>query len=41
VQDRYEAFDTTGAYAAAVLLMLIALVTLLLMNRLKPKEETR
>jgi sulfate/thiosulfate transport system permease protein len=41
VQDRYEAFDPTGAYAAAVVLMLIALVTLLLMNRLKPKEEMR
>jgi sulfate transport system permease protein len=41
VQDRYQAFDTTGAYAAAVVLALIALATLLLMNRLKPKEETR
>jgi sulfate/thiosulfate transport system permease protein len=41
VQDRYQAFDTTGAYAAAVLLALIALATLLLMNRLEPKEETR
>jgi sulfate/thiosulfate transport system permease protein len=41
VQDRYESFDTTGAYAAAVVLALIALVTLLLMNRLEPKEQTR
>src|SRR6266540_1639331 len=41
VQERYESFDTTGAYAAAVVLCLIALVTLLLMNRLEPKEETR
>jgi sulfate transport system permease protein len=41
VQERYESFDTTGAYAAAVVLALIALVTLLLMNRLEPKEETR
>src|SRR2546429_104805 len=41
VQERYESFDTAGAYAAAVLLCLIALVTLLLMNRLEPKEETR
>ena len=41
VQERYQSFDTTGAYAAAVVLALIALATLLLMNRLKPKEETR
>ena len=38
VQDRYQAFDTTGAYAAAVLLSLLAVATLLLMTRLKPKE---
>jgi sulfate transport system permease protein len=41
VQERYESFDLTGAYAAAVVLALIAIVTLLLMNRLQPKEETR
>ncbi len=38
VQDRYQAFDSTGAYAAAVLLALLAVATLLLMTRLKPKE---
>jgi sulfate transport system permease protein len=38
VQDRYQSFDSTGAYAAAVLLALLALATLLLMTRLKPKE---
>jgi sulfate/thiosulfate transport system permease protein len=38
VQDRYQGFDTTGAYAAAVLLALLAVATLLLMTRLKPKE---
>jgi sulfate transport system permease protein len=38
VQDRYQAFDTTGAYAAAVLLALLAVATLLLMTRLKPEE---
>ena len=38
VQDRYQAFDTTGAYAGAVLLALLAVATLLLMTRLKPKE---
>jgi len=41
VQDRYQAFDTTGAYAAAVLLALLAVATLLLMTRLKPKEGIR
>jgi sulfate transport system permease protein len=41
VQDRYQAFDTTGAYAAAVVLALLAMVTLLLMTRLKPKEATQ
>src|SRR5947207_803208 len=38
VQNRYQSFDNTGAYAAAVLLALLALATLLLMTRLKPKE---
>jgi sulfate/thiosulfate transport system permease protein len=41
VQDRNDDFDAVGAYAASVLLALIAIVTLLLMNRLRPKEETR
>lgn len=41
IQDRYVSFDTTGAYAAAVVLALLAMVTLLLMTRLKPKEGTQ
>jgi sulfate transport system permease protein len=41
VQDRYQTFDTTGAYAAAVVLALLAMVTLLLMTRLKPKDGTQ
>jgi sulfate/thiosulfate transport system permease protein len=41
VQDRYQAFDDVGAYAAAVVLALIAVTTLILMTTLKPKEETR
>jgi sulfate transport system permease protein len=41
VQDRYQAFDEVGAYAAAVVLALIAVTTLVLMTTLKPKEETR
>jgi sulfate/thiosulfate transport system permease protein len=41
VQERYQAFDEVGAYASAVVLALIAVATLLLMTRLKPKEETQ
>jgi len=41
VQDRYQSFDATGAYAAAVVLALLAMATLLLMTRLKPKEGTQ
>jgi sulfate/thiosulfate transport system permease protein len=41
VQDRYREFDETGAYASSVVLALIAVATLILMTRLKPKEETR
>jgi sulfate transport system permease protein len=41
VQDRYREFDEVGAYASSVLLALIAVATLILMTRLKPKEETR
>jgi sulfate/thiosulfate transport system permease protein len=38
VEERFQAFDLTGAYAAAVVLALMALTTLLAMNLLKPKE---
>ena len=41
VQDRYQDFDAGGAYAASVVLALIAVLTLVLMDRLRPKEETR
>jgi sulfate transport system permease protein len=41
VQDRYQSFDEVGAYAAAVVLAMIAVTTLILMTALKPKEETR
>jgi sulfate/thiosulfate transport system permease protein len=41
VQDRYQSFDEVGAYAAAVVLALIAVTTLILMTQLKPKEETQ
>jgi sulfate/thiosulfate transport system permease protein len=38
VENRFQRFDETGAYASAVVLALIALVTLLAMNLIKPKE---
>jgi sulfate transport system permease protein len=41
VQDRYVGLDTVGAYAAAGLLALMAVATLILMTTLKPKEETQ
>jgi sulfate/thiosulfate transport system permease protein len=41
VQDRYQSFDSVGAYGSAVVLALIAVATLILMTLLKPKEETR
>jgi sulfate transport system permease protein len=41
VQDRYQSFDEVGAYAAAVVLALIAMTTLVLMTTLKPKEGTQ
>jgi sulfate transport system permease protein len=40
VQDRYEEFDTTGAYAASVVLALVAVATLLLLTVIRPREET-
>src|SRR5213078_1364678 len=40
VQDRYRSFDEVGAYASSVVLALLAVLTLVLMTRLKPKEET-
>jgi sulfate transport system permease protein len=39
VQDRFENFDATGAYAAAVLLALLALATLLTMNLLAKRTK--
>ena len=36
---RFQRFDETGAYAASVVLALLAFVTLLAMNLIKPKES--
>jgi sulfate transport system permease protein len=41
VQDRFENFDVTGAYAAAVVLALLALATLLAMNLLTHRAKTK
>jgi sulfate/thiosulfate transport system permease protein len=38
VENRFQRFDETGAYAASVALALLALVTLLAMNVIRPKE---
>src|SRR3989440_92569 len=40
VENRFQGFDLTGAYAAAVVLALMALATLLLLNLIKPKEAS-
>jgi sulfate transport system permease protein len=39
VQERYESFDLTGAYAISIVLALIAVLVLLAMTLVKPKEE--
>jgi sulfate transport system permease protein len=41
VEESYQAFDYTAAYAASFVLALIAIATLVLMSLFKPKEEVR
>src|SRR5213593_4918018 len=41
VEESYQAFDYTGAYAAAVVLAMLAIGTLLAMSVFRPKEATR
>jgi sulfate/thiosulfate transport system permease protein len=38
VEDRFQSFDLSGAYAASVVLAVLAIATLLAMNLFKPKE---
>jgi sulfate transport system permease protein len=38
VEERFQRFDLAGAYAASMVLALLALATLLAMNLIKPKE---
>jgi sulfate transport system permease protein len=39
VEQRFSNYDVSGAYAASALLAAIALLTLLLMTRLKPRRS--
>jgi sulfate transport system permease protein len=41
VEERFQNFDQQASYAAAFVLAVIAVGTLLLINLLRPKEETR
>ena len=41
VQERFDGFDYVGAYAASVVLAVLAIATLLAMSLFKPKESTR
>jgi sulfate transport system permease protein len=40
VQERYESFDLPGAYAVSIALALMAVVVLLAMTLIRPREET-
>jgi len=40
VQDRWESFDSVGAYSASVLLALLAMATVVAMMFFKPREAT-
>src|SRR3954469_3307765 len=41
VQDRFQNFDQQAAYSAALALAVVAVLTLLAITLLRPKEETR
>jgi ABC-type sulfate transport system permease component len=41
VENRFEAFDLTGAYAASLTLAVLALLVLLAMTRLPSHKEGR
>jgi sulfate transport system permease protein len=40
VEERYESFDVAGAYAISIVLALIAVLVLVAMTLIRPKEET-
>jgi sulfate transport system permease protein len=39
VQERYESFDLAGAYAISIVLALIAIIVLVAMTTIRPREE--
>ena len=39
VEDRFQAFDVTGTYTAAVELAFLALLTLVVLNRARQRKE--
>jgi sulfate/thiosulfate transport system permease protein len=39
VEERYESFDLAGAYAISIVLALIAVLVLVAMTAIRPKEE--
>jgi sulfate transport system permease protein len=41
VEERYQSFDYVGAYAASVLLAMLAIATLVAMTVFRPKDEVR
>src|SRR5215211_5556511 len=41
VEERYQSFDYVGAYAASVLLAMLAIATLVAMTVFRPREQTR
>ena len=40
VQERYESFDLAGAYAISIVLALVAILVLVAMTVIRPREET-
>jgi len=40
VQERYDSFDLSGAYAVSIVLALMAVLVLLAMTLIRPREET-
>ena len=41
VEERFQSFDYVGAYAASVVLALLAMATLVVMTAFRPREESR
>jgi ABC-type sulfate transport system permease subunit len=39
VQERYESFDIAGAYAISIVLATMAIIVLVAMTAIRPKEK--